>query len=33
MKQRRILTNPIVIAALAEFVIIAAIVFLALTRT
>ena len=33
MKQRRILSNPIVIAAFAEFVIIATIVFIALTRT
>lgn len=33
MKLRRWLTNPIVIAALVEFVIIAGIVFLVLTRT
>ena len=32
MKVRRILTNPIVIAAFAEFVIIAAIVIIALNR-
>ena len=33
MKQRRYLANPIVIAAFAEFVIIAAIVLLVLNRT
>lgn len=33
MNLRRWLTNPIVIAALIEFVIIAGIVFLVLTRT
>jgi hypothetical protein len=33
MKWRRYLTNPIVIAALVEFVIIAAIVVLVLTRS
>lgn len=33
MKLRRYLTNPIVIAALVEFVIIATIVFLVLNRS
>ena len=33
MKLRRYLTNPIVIAAMVEFVIIAAIVFLVLNRS
>lgn len=33
MKLRRWLTNPIVLAALAEFVIISLIVFLVLTRS
>lgn len=33
MNLRRWLTNPIIIAALVEFVIIAGIVFLVLTRT
>ena len=33
MRERRLLTNPIIVAAFAEFVIIATILLLALTRT